>query len=330
MTNINVGARGAHERGRFGRVTAGGPSFAEVNAHARTPVQRVSLAESGRAGSAGLRGHTLSVFAPNVDPSATARPHSVAATLNHPGVNRGTDITRPLAVNSRVSPATPTAQQVAEARTAQAHASSGVATNGTHFRLANDRSFSTMQPVGHVRVATHQSASVNSAAVHEGPSAFTGLGASSPVSHNTRVFNGESAFTGQGPSDRVARENVEHVAVLHAESTGGGVYSTGGFFHPGGPEHHDSAVAQHESFAPHHSAAPSFHDSAPAAQHFSAPHFGGGGGGAPHFGGGGGGAPHFGGGSVHAGGGGGGGGHPGGGGGGGGHPGGGGGGGHRK
>ncbi len=106
VTNINYRRDGA---GRFGHVHAEGPSVAALNAHARTHIETAQLASASRVGDAGLHGNRLAVFAPRVDPTTakTARPNSVSRTLANTNVNRGTDINRPLAVNSAVRPSRP-------------------------------------------------------------------------------------------------------------------------------------------------------------------------------------------------------------------------------
>jgi len=131
VTNINV-ASGAGA-GRFGRVTAGGPNFATLNAQARTPIARASLVATNRVGNATLRGNRLAVFAPPVTAASGARPARVSATLSTVRVNRGTSITQPLIVSPRLQTAGPSAQQVQAAGVAAAQIprTAQVATTGT-------------------------------------------------------------------------------------------------------------------------------------------------------------------------------------------------------
>ena len=71
VTNIVVNnQRGS---GRFGRVNAGGPNFATVNAQSQTPVQRAQLTRSNRVGDASLSGNRLAVYAPHVNAAAIGR-----------------------------------------------------------------------------------------------------------------------------------------------------------------------------------------------------------------------------------------------------------------
>jgi hypothetical protein len=127
VTNINVmrnraavaGVNGA--RG-FRRVTTGGPMLAQVNSVSSTPVQRVNLVRTNSVGGAGLSGNALTVYAPHVRTGSTAQPAQVSGSLAQTSINRGTDITRPLAVNSRITPGPATEAQVQQARIAQDHA----------------------------------------------------------------------------------------------------------------------------------------------------------------------------------------------------------------
>ena len=120
VTNINFRRDGA---GSLRSVTAEGPSVAALNARARTTIPQVQLASASTTGNAGLHGGTLGVYAPQVDPAtrSTARPATIGETLAKTTVNPGTDINRPLAVNSRVMPVGATAEQVRAATIAQSN-----------------------------------------------------------------------------------------------------------------------------------------------------------------------------------------------------------------
>ena len=125
LTNINVTRNGgaAAGAGRFHHVTVGGPQLAQVNAASQTPVQKVSLVRTNQPGGGGtLTATSLAVYAPQVRPGATAQPSRVAGSIGQAKINRGTDITRPLAVNARLTPAPATEAQVQQARIAQDHA----------------------------------------------------------------------------------------------------------------------------------------------------------------------------------------------------------------
>jgi hypothetical protein len=128
ITNININRGG---RGTFGGVNVGGPNFAEVNRQSHTPVQQVRLAQAGRAGRSTLSNGTLNVFAPRIN-AATAnqgRPATVARSLSNVQINRGTSISQPLQVNSRLRGTAPSASTIAAAREAETRAPKNVATS---------------------------------------------------------------------------------------------------------------------------------------------------------------------------------------------------------
>jgi uncharacterized membrane protein YgcG len=118
VTNINV-TRNAANAG----VTTGGPMLAQVNAVSQTPVEKVNLVRTHQPGGGGaLTAHSLALYAPRVNPGATAQPSRVAGSIGPATINRGADIMRPLAVNARLAPAPVTEAQVQQARIAQDHA----------------------------------------------------------------------------------------------------------------------------------------------------------------------------------------------------------------
>lgn len=134
VTNINVtrhgdnragGQDGTFRRGSARHVTVGGPSLNQVNAVSATPVPRVNLVHSHQPGGGGALGsHSLALYAPRFDPAASenARPARVAGVVGPATINRGTDLTRPLAVNPRLMPRPATEDQVRLARQAQQQA----------------------------------------------------------------------------------------------------------------------------------------------------------------------------------------------------------------
>jgi len=124
VTNIVVSRNGSPGGSAFGQVSVGGPSLAQVNAVAETPVPKVNLVESSRPGGGVVSNGSLALFAPQVDPGTRtiSYPDRVAETIEHATINRGTDVTQPLAVNGRLSPAAPTQAQVEQAREAQSQA----------------------------------------------------------------------------------------------------------------------------------------------------------------------------------------------------------------
>jgi hypothetical protein len=128
VTNINVSRRGANaagdpgERGYFHHVTTGGPALADVNAASQTPMTKVSLVHSNHPGGGTLAGNSLALYAPHVNPNKSAQPTQVANSFGLAEINRGTDITQPLAVNSHLVPAPASEAQVQQARIAQNNA----------------------------------------------------------------------------------------------------------------------------------------------------------------------------------------------------------------
>jgi hypothetical protein len=128
VTNINVARSTANVGGgrRFGRVTAGGPALAQVNAVSTTPIPKVNLVRANQVGGGGtLTSSSLTLYAPHVNPGATAQPGRVTGSIGQARVNRGTDITRPPAVNSMLAPSPATEPQVQQARLAQSQAPAG-------------------------------------------------------------------------------------------------------------------------------------------------------------------------------------------------------------
>ena len=128
VTNINVnhGAAGAARAGTFGHVTVGGPMLAQVNADSSTPVARVDLVRAGQPGGGGrVSGNALVIYAPRVSAGETAQPGQVGGTIGKVSINRGADIMRPLAVNSRMAGSAATEHEVQQARIAQGHAPAG-------------------------------------------------------------------------------------------------------------------------------------------------------------------------------------------------------------
>ena len=127
VTNINVmrnraataGVNGA--RG-FRRVTTGGPMLAQVNSVSSVPVPRVNLVRTNQVSGAGLTDTSLAVYAPHVNAGGTAQPSQVTGSITQAAINRGTDVTRPLVVNARLTPMAATETQVQQARVAQDHA----------------------------------------------------------------------------------------------------------------------------------------------------------------------------------------------------------------
>jgi hypothetical protein len=156
VTNINVTRGGAAVAGAapgarsFHRVTTGGPMLAEVNAASASPIQRVNLVRTGQPGGGGtVSGNSLSLFAPRVNSGGAAQPQRVSGTIGNAAINRGTDVMRPLAVNSQMGGAAATEAQVQQARIAANHApaSAKVMNDETMVRPILQAPLSSMHPV---------------------------------------------------------------------------------------------------------------------------------------------------------------------------------------
>jgi uncharacterized membrane protein YgcG len=125
VTNLNVTRNGAGAAGASGfqHVTTGGPSLDQVNAVSQTPVPRVSLVRTNQPGGGGkLTGDSVSFYAPHVQAGASSQPSHVSGFIRQATINRGTDVTQPLAVNSHLTPSAATETQVQQARLAQSQA----------------------------------------------------------------------------------------------------------------------------------------------------------------------------------------------------------------
>jgi hypothetical protein len=310
VTNINFRRDGT---GRFGQVHAEGPSVAALNARARTPIAHAQLTSASRLGNAGLHGNTLAVYAPRVDPATvkTTRPASVGERLTNTTVNRGTDINRPLAVNSRVRPAGPTAEQIHAAALAQGNVPAGAKIATANTRISRPLT----QPLTSMRTNTRSSAAF-------GPSGR--LNAVNGTTHvATPSFSNESRFTGapiaerptisSSGESRFTGEPFGSEAFAPSHATSSESYHPSSVFHESAPIYHSSTPSYYHPQSSFHSYTPpqsGFRTFAPPQSSFRsyapASHFGGGGfgGGAPaaHFSGGGGGGLHGGGGggAVHA------------------------------
>ena len=121
VTNINVTRNGANSG-----VTIGGPMLAQVNAVSQTPVETVRLVRASQPGGGGtLTANSLALYAPHVNPGTPVQPSRVMGSIKQATINHGADITRPLAVNSRLAPAPATEAQVQQARIAQDQSPAG-------------------------------------------------------------------------------------------------------------------------------------------------------------------------------------------------------------
>jgi len=161
VTNINVTRNaanfGAAATGGSPRVSTGGPMLAQVNAVSQTPVQRVSLIRTNQPGGGGvLTAHSLALYAPRVNSGAMAQPSRVAGSIGQAAINRGTDIARPLAVNSRLTPSPATEAQVQQARLAQdqAPASAKVVTDSASVRPVLQGPLTSLKPMASPTVST--------------------------------------------------------------------------------------------------------------------------------------------------------------------------------
>lgn len=298
VTNLNFRR---DEAGRFGRVHSSGPSVAALNERARTPITTARLNAAAGLRDAGLQGNSLAVYAPRIDPntSRTARPASISRNLGNVAVNRGTDINRPLMVNSRIGPARATSEQARAAALAEANAPAGarIATGNTRISRpltrpltslhTGTRSMATVGFGNHsntfARSRTYSTPSVSAGSRYTGQavaprstfssseeSRYTGEGAAGSSFHSSSVYRSNSSYFTGTPA------NVYHPNTPVFRSSTPAYYSGGSAFHTSMPAYHPQA--SFHSFAP--SSQPhfglggsSFHTSAPAA------HFSGGGGG---------------------------------------------------
>jgi len=216
ITNFNVNRNG---HGGFRGVTAFGPPIADVNAHARTHVQTVTLTAANQPGRGTLQGNSLSVFAPHVNPGTShqGKPARVSpTTISHPTFNRGDSVTRPLAVTATIRPQAPTPQAIQEAQQAQAQApaNAGIVTAKTPFKTTLHKPLTSLPPVSQ---QTRPATTAVTPAIHTGqnnaapltgepvkphvsqPNAtapaqtFHQPAANSGTQHNAAPFTGESA-----------------------------------------------------------------------------------------------------------------------------------------
>lgn len=161
VTNINVNRHGGNyaggggpgwQGGHFHHVTTGGPSLAQVNAVSQTPVPRVNLIRSNQPGGGGSLGdRSLTLYAPHFNPATreTSHPGNVAGTIGQANINRGTDITRPLAVNPRLTATPPSEAQIQQAHLSQsqAPANAKVATANTPVNPVLQTPLTTLKPI---------------------------------------------------------------------------------------------------------------------------------------------------------------------------------------
>jgi hypothetical protein len=282
VTNINFRRDGVG----FGRVHAEGPSVAGLNARAHTPIEHANLLSASRLNEAGLHGNTLAVFHPRIDAGTirTARPESVARTIANTQVNRGTEINRPLTVNSNLHPENATAEQVRAALQAQGSANARVATGNTHFSHALSQPFTSLHTGTRSAALNGNAAHFNSqqSEVNRSPvtpeSRFTGEASTRNFSEPTRDtsrFAGESAtphafvtpraqagFSGENfRQQTVFPSRTEPVFHNNPSAFSGEAYHPSHFAHTSSPSFHASAPAFH--------AQPIFHASAPTMQHFN-------------------------------------------------------------
>jgi hypothetical protein len=210
VTNINV-ARGGAASGRatFTHVSAGGPEVAQIDAASQNPVPRATLTHAGAPGAGSLNGNSLAVYAPHVSTSTgNARPAQVAGTLSAASINRGTDIERPLAVNSRLAPAPASDVQIAAAHEALSNAPSDakVLTDASSVKPVFQQPLSTFRPAAPPVVAQQPRGYTFAPS-----SVYSSGGANSvygPV-HTPSAVPSE----GETPSEREAREATQQQRV---------------------------------------------------------------------------------------------------------------------
>ena len=152
VTNINVARSTANRAGerQFGRVTTGGPAFAQVNALSTTPIQKVNLVRTNQIGGGEKLGsNSLAVYAPHVNSSATAQPSRVSGSMGQARINRGIDIMRPPSANSALAASPPTEAQMQQARLEQGRAPAGakVMTDMTAVRPILQTPLTSLKPM---------------------------------------------------------------------------------------------------------------------------------------------------------------------------------------
>jgi len=112
---------------------------------------------AGQPGGGGtLTGNSLALYAPRVNSVTTAEPSRVAGSIGQVVINRGTDIMRPLAVNTRMAGQPATEAQVQAARIAQNHApaSAKVLTDETSVQPVLQAPLTAMRPVARTAAPT--------------------------------------------------------------------------------------------------------------------------------------------------------------------------------
>ena len=150
VTNLNLSRNAAGSR--FAGVSLGGPSLMQVDAVSQTPIERDRLAFTDRMGGGTVSGHSLAIFAPQVDIGTlrASRPQALGQSLGHISVNHGTDISRPLSVSPRVIAASPTQRQIQQAYSAQAAApvhAQVATTNNSAVRPVSPVPLTSMRPM---------------------------------------------------------------------------------------------------------------------------------------------------------------------------------------
>jgi uncharacterized membrane protein YgcG len=221
VTNINVG-RGGAARGAatFTHVTAGGPEVAQIDAASESPVPRATLSHASRPGAGTINGGSLAVYAPHVSTGgANARPAQVAGTVATPTINRGTDIERPLAVNSRLAPSAPSETQIAAAHEAinNAPENAKVLTDASSVKPVFQGTLTTLKPAAAPVVAQQQQQQPRGYTFAPGRVYNNNPGGNSvygPV-HTPSAVPSE----GETPSEREAREAQQQQRVYSPSPT---------------------------------------------------------------------------------------------------------------
>jgi hypothetical protein len=221
VTNINVDRPASGPGGTFSGISLGGPLLLQVNSVAQTPVTRVRLVMSEQPGRSSLANGSMIVYAPRVEAgNANAfRPATISRTVPQGGLNRGTDIARPLLVNAQLTAAAPTARQIEEARSAQetAPASAKVATLNMSVPSISSRPLTALRPG--VSFEVHQSGGM----VGNYPSTYSGGAAPSTRSSFTAPRTYAPAYSTAAPG----------AGSFHG-ATGGSAAPSGQSFHGAG------------------------------------------------------------------------------------------------
>ncbi len=215
VTNLYVARNGAPNgsgHGRFSNVTAGGPSFAQVNAVSKMPVQKVTITSARQPGGGTLNNNSLALFAPRLNAGATSQPARVGSTLGQTTVNRGVDVTQPLAVNHNLAAAPPTSNQIQQAQLAQFNAPphAKVVTTATPSTPVLQAPLTTLKPIAATAPPQPQSVTPSTQTVTHNPSGGN--------YSQTRVYTPSSTTQYYNPFVHPSSTTTSNGTVVHTQA----------------------------------------------------------------------------------------------------------------